>query len=94
MFDNLFDWIDSSLGAWAKKVLSSLGIGWLSFEGITELASQLKDQFLASWGGIPQDVVNILSMAGFGVAFGVVFGAITYRAVMSAFGRLGKVIVG
>lgn len=94
MFDNLFSWVDASVGAWAKRVLSSLGIGWISFEGITELAGTLKASFLSSWGGIPGDILTILTLAGFGTAFGIIFGALTYRAVMASFGRLGKLVVG
>lgn len=92
MFDNWFSWLDNSLGAFAKKVLSALGIGWVSFEGITELASQVKDAVVNSWGGIPGDILQILSLAGFGTALGVVLGALIYRASMSTFSWLGRLV--
>lgn len=90
--NDLFTWLDNAVGNLAKKVLSALGIGWVSFEGITGLAAQVRDYVSAAWGQMPADVLAIASMAGFGVAFGVVMGAIMYRAAMSALGHLGRLV--
>lgn len=92
MFDNWFDWLDHSLGAFAKRVLSSLGIGWVSFETLSQLAGQVKDQVTSMWGQIPADMLNILTMTGFATAFGVILAAITYRAAMASFAYLGKLV--
>lgn len=92
MFENLFNWLDTSVGALAKRVLQSLGIGWLSFNGITELMTQIRDHVLENWASMPPEMVAIISMAGFGTAFGIIFGALMYRAAMAALGRLGRII--
>lgn len=90
--DNWFDWLDHSVGALAKRVLSALGIGWVSFEGISQLAAQVKDQVAGMWGQIPADMLAVLTMSGFGVAFGIILAALTYRAAMASFAWLGRLV--
>jgi len=90
--DNWFSWLDNAVGALAKRVLTALGIGWVSFNGITELASQVKDQVMTAWGGLPAEVLAIATMAGFGVAFGVILSAVTYKASLSVMAWLGRVV--
>lgn len=90
--DNWFSWLDNAVGSLAKRVLSALGIGWVSFNGITEFASQLKDQVMTAWGGLPAEILAIATMAGIGTAMGLVLAAVVYKAAMSSFSWLGKVI--
>lgn len=90
--DNWFSWLDNAVGSLAKRVLSALGIGWVSFNGITEFASQLKDQVMTAWGGLPAEILAIATMAGIGTAMGLVLSAVVYKAAMSSFSWLGKVI--
>lgn len=90
--DNWFSWLDNAVGSLAKKVLSALGIGWVSFNGITELALQVKDHVMTAWGGLPTEVLALATMAGFGTAMGVVLSALMYKATMSALSWLGKVV--
>lgn len=92
MFDSLFAWLDTSVGALAKRVLQALGIGWISFESMSELASQMREAFATAWGGIPADLMQFASLAGFGTAFGIIFGALMYRVAMTALGKLGRVM--
>lgn len=90
--DNWFSWLDNAVGSLAKRVLSALGIGWVSFNGITEFASQLKDQVMTAWGGLPAEILAIATMAGIGTAMGLVLSAVVYKAAMSSFSWLGKVL--
>ena len=90
--DNWFQWLDNSVGALAKKVLSALGIGWVSFEGITELASQVKASIISAWGQIPADVMNVIALSGFGTAVSIILAALMYKAAMSAFSWLGRLV--
>lgn len=93
MFDSLFSFLDNAVGALAKRVLSALGIGWISFTGISGLIDYFKQAFLGAWGGIPGDILNVLSLGGFTTAVSIIFGAYMYRAAMSSFSWLGKVIL-
>lgn len=90
--DNWFSWLDNAVGSLAKRVLSALGIGWVSFNGITEFASQLKDQVMTAWGGLPAEILAIATMAGIGTAMGLVLSAVVYKAAMSSFSWLGRVL--
>lgn len=90
--DNWFSWLDNAVGSLAKRVFSALGIGWVSFNGITEFASQLKDQVITAWGGLPAEILAIATMAGIGTAMGLVLSAVVYKAAMSSFSWLGKVL--
>lgn len=90
--DNWFSWLDNAVGSLAKRVLSALGIGWVSFNGITEFASQLKEQVMTAWGGLPAEILAIATMAGIGTAMGLVLSAVVYKAAMSSFSWLGKVL--
>lgn len=94
MTESIFKWLDDSVGALAKKVLSALGIGWVSFNGISQLAEQAKESVLNAWGGMPADVLQIASLAGFGTAVGIIISALMYRASLAAIGHLGRLVTG
>ncbi len=89
---SLLSWLYSAVGPLATRVLSSLGIGWVSYEGISNTFSYLKDSFIDSWGGIPADIASFLALGGFGTAFSVIFGAMTYRVAIKAFSKLGRLV--
>lgn len=94
MIESIFSWVSDSIGTWTKKVLSALGIGWISFEGITTLADNAKTSVLSAWGGIPADVLQLVTIGGFGTAFGVILSALMYRASIKALGHFGRVLTG
>lgn len=74
------------------KVLTALGIGWLTFTGVTAAASTIRDSVLAAWGGIPGAVAQIFSLGGVDEAVGVVLGAYVAKAALAAIPKLGKVV--
>lgn len=78
------------VGALATRVLTALGIGWVSYAGISALAAQVVQQIQTYWGQGSIEVVNLLEMAGFGQAIGIMLGAIVARATLGAIARLGK----
>lgn len=88
---SLLVWLMAVIGPLARKVLLSLGIGWVVFSGYKLVIDQVKSQVVSYWGAMPSDVISVLSMSGFGDAFGIVLGAFAYRAAMMAAGHLGKV---
>lgn len=94
MIESIYQWLDGAVGGLAKKVLSALGIGWVSFEGITQLAQQAKDAVITAWGGMPADVLQIATIAGFGTAVGIIISALMYRATIAALGHLGRLVTG
>lgn len=91
--DSLFDWLASAVGPLAKRVLSALGIGWLTFEGLGAMVDQARDAVVAAWGGIAANVLTVASMAGVGTAIGIVLGAIVARVTFVMLAKLGKVMM-
>lgn len=76
--DSWFDWLWASCVPVVKKVLGSLGMGWLSFEGASQALQAAFDSITGSFGGLIPDVAALLARAGF---FDVM--AITSGGIMS-----------
>lgn len=89
---NWFVWLLSAVGPIVKKVLASLGVGWVTFTALTAFAIQLRDYVVAAWGTMPGDLIAIASMSGFGTALGIILGAFAYKASLSAISYLGRVV--
>lgn len=89
---NWADWLLSMVGPLAKRVLSALGIGWVTFEGLGALFDQARNAFVASWGAMGSSVLTVIELAGVGVALGVILGALTARLAYSSLARLGKLL--
>lgn len=89
---NWADWLSSMVGPLAKRVLSGLGIGWLTFESLGAMFNQARDAMVAAWGGIAGDVLVIADLAGAGAAIGIVLGALVARLAYSSLARLGKLL--
>jgi len=75
----------------AKKLLFALGIGWVTYEGLNLIGSQIQNAVLAQWGAIGAVPLNILNMSGASTAVGILLGAITAKIALVAVARLGKV---
>lgn len=88
---NLFAWLLAAAWPLAKKVLVSLGIGWATYGGLTLIADQIKAEVIASWGGLGQAAMQILTLGGIPQALGILLGALTAAATMTAVNRLTKV---
>jgi cell division protein FtsX len=77
-------------GPLAKKVLQSLGIGFLTFAGVDVAVSAALSAAKSNFAGISADILTILGMAGFFTAFSIIAGGITAGVSMMAFSRLAK----
>lgn len=86
-----FTWMSEGVGAWAKKVLAALGIGWLSFEGFQAALDGVINSVSGNWAGLAGDVGQFLALTGIGEAFGIMLGGISGMIVLLAFKRLGAV---
>lgn len=84
---NLFMTLGTTLPG---RVLSALGIGWLSYAGISAAVAGLVTQTFAAWNAIPAAIYQLVSLAGFTDALGITTAAFVTRAAISALPRLGK----
>lgn len=80
--------------AWpvVRKVLAALGIGFLTYEGLGLIASQVIGEIQSLWGMQAQDVVQILSIAGIPQALGIFCGSLTARVSFIVASKLGKIV--
>lgn len=75
----------------AKKVLIALGIGWVTYEGISLLTTQVQAAVIAQWGQLGGSTLQIISLGGGSESLGIILGALSARATLMAVSRLGKV---
>lgn len=80
--------------AWplVKKVLVALGIGFVTYQGLSLLATQVQNQVIAAWGQLGQASLQVLSLGGVPQALGIILGGLTAGAAMMAAAKLGKAL--
>lgn len=81
------------LASWplVKKVLISLGIGVLTYGGLTLIGNQIQAQVLTNWGALPVSLVQVASLLGMPQALGIILGGLSARIALVSVGRIGKV---
>ena len=80
-------WLVDSIGA---RVLTSLGIGFISFAAVNTAANALIGSFSSNWSSITPIVLNLLSLAGFPAAFGWILGAILAKLSLASLSKIGR----
>lgn len=78
-------------GSLVARVIVSLGLGWVSFQGIAMAIQEMRGHIETAWnaGGT---MIDILALAGFGDAIGIMIAALMVRAMMYGYAYLGKAI--
>lgn len=79
----------SAVGPLAKRVLSALGFGMISFAAITAALNTLLGYAQSAYTGMPQYAAAFLGLAGVGYGLGLVAAALTFRAAYLALPKLG-----
>lgn len=82
----------SSAGALAKRVLVAIGIGTVTYAGLDTAFAAARDLVVSNYGQMTGDVANLVSLAGVGLAIGIILGAMVSRVGMTALSTLGKVL--
>lgn len=77
------------VGPLARRVMIALGLGVISYAGLTLIGDQIKDAVIANYGAIAPVPLQLLNMLGAGEALGIVLGGIIARAAFSAVSRIG-----
>lgn len=79
--------------AWpiAKKVLSMLGIGWVSYQGVVALTSSVVSAAQQNWSQASGAVLQISSIGGVPEMLGIVTGALVARASFIVLEKLTKI---
>ena len=79
--------------AWplVKKVLIMLGIGAITYAGLSMIGTQVTQAVETSWGQLGGSTLQILSLAGIPQSFGILLGAINARIAFIAVGKIGRI---
>lgn len=87
----LWSTLAAAVGTLVGKVLVSLGIGFVTFSGVTALLTWAKNTFLAGVGGLPADAVGILYTAKVDVCVSMLLSALTIRLTLAGLSAGGSI---
>lgn len=94
IFVAIFTFLSSALGPLVAKVLTSIGVGIVTYTGITLLLDQVKGQVIASIANGAY-YANLFGLAKVDVAVNIMLAAVAARAALSgldkASGSISKV---
>lgn len=82
----------SAVGPLAKRVLTSLGFGIISFTAITTALNTLIGYAQSAYTGMPAYAFAFLGLAGVGYGLGLIAAAMVFRAAYIAMPKLGQLI--
>lgn len=73
----------------ARRVLTSLGLGVITYTGVDLAVGGVLSQAKAAWaGGLAGNAAQLVAMAGVNTALGIIAGGIVARVTMIAFKRM------
>lgn len=78
-------------GTLVAKVLLSLGIGYVTYTGVSASIDWAKAEFLTGMSGLPAAAVGMASTMKVGVCVSMLLSAITARAVMNGMSAAGSI---
>lgn len=78
-------------GPLAKKVLTSLGIGFLTFAGVDTAVNAALGAAKANFAGVATDFAAILAMGGVFTSLSIIAGGIIGGLSMMVFSKLAKI---
>lgn len=81
----------AAVGPLAKRVLQALGIGIISYAGLSVALTAVIDSVKSSWSGMSGPVLDLLQLAGFNTAIGIVLGAMVAKLSFTMTERLGRI---
>lgn len=82
--------------AWpaVSRVMGSLGLGVVSYTGLSAAMSTAVSAAKAAWSGAGADILALLTMAGVFESIAISIGGLTGGLALIAFKRLGLVTTG
>lgn len=78
----LFTFLMSAIGPMVLRALTMLGIGTLTFTGVTVALNGLITMAQNNWASVPSDVLALGSIAGIPECLGIIAGAFVARTGM------------
>lgn len=73
----------SAAGSLVGRVLIALGVGFVSYQGLDVALAFIKTEVLTAVGGLPIEIVQIMSTLNFGVALNIMASAYTAKMTIA-----------
>lgn len=64
------------------RALVALGMGYMTYTGITSLLAYIKSEMLAAFGGLPPQIFSLLAYMQVGTAFNIILSACVVRLTL------------
>lgn len=84
----LFTLFSTAIVPLAKKLLSALGIGAVSYVGINVVLDAARSELLENMAGIPLDIAQLMGLYKFDVAINIMLAAVSTRMVLAGVNKL------
>lgn len=75
----------------AQRVLTGLGFGVVTYVGLQAVMTEIQNNVLSHWGGIPPISMQLLSLAGVPDVIGILLGAFAARFSMMQLKSLSQI---
>lgn len=82
--------LSAGVGYLAVRALMGVGVGIISYTAVSALLATLLSLAQGHYNNIPTFALQIIGLAGFGQAIGIIAGAITFRATFVFMAKLGR----
>ncbi len=76
--------LQAAAGPLAVRVLTSLGLGFISFSALNLVVEGAINYAQTQYSGLPSAVANLAGLAGLGECLGIISGAIVFRISLQA----------
>lgn len=83
--------LTSLAGPIAKRALSALGIGVVSYAAVQAAFTAAQSQLLSLYGQAPASMMWIAERAGFSTGIGIILGALAAKFGLQAISKLGRI---
>ena len=74
-----------------KKVMTSLGLGVVSFAAISTALTAGLDMAQNAYSGLPQNILALCNLGGVGEALGILAGAMVFRVAFTSMDKIGVI---
>lgn len=71
-----------------SQIMISLGLSVVTYVGLDAVMTQLNNYIQTNLSALPASVSQLLGLAGFGEALGIMVGAFTFRLAMNTLKRI------
>ena len=74
--DSWWEWLWSGIVPLVKRAITGLGIGWITFEGVSAALNSAISSAQSAFGGLLTEVAALFAMAGFFDAMAITSGGL------------------